>query len=152
METASTSKVRMLCLVVIVGVLSLGLESCVYRTYSHPASRERVRITGRSPDVSVVHVDTSNSVRHRFGIQQFDHVTDYQVPADGRVIVDIPAYRPSDGVYLFNWIKLLGGNGPEGTWTVTVSSGGRTARKLSVKQVKRLTTDADGYRLLKLPE
>ena len=152
METASTSKVRTLCLVVIVGVLSLGLESCVYRTYSHPASRERVRLIGRSPDVSVVRVDTSYSVRHRSGIQQFDRVTDYQVPADGRVVVGIPAYRPNCDVYLFNWIKLWGGDGPVESWAISVTSGGRAVRRLPIKHVKKLRTDSDGYRLLRLSD
>jgi hypothetical protein len=104
-----------------------------------PPSQERVRIIAKSPDLYVVHVDV-------------DHVTDYPVPADGRVIVGIPAYRPTCGVYLFNSIKVGGADDPLGTWAITVTSGGRILRKLSVRQVEKLTTDLDGYRVLKLSD
>ncbi len=151
METASAFKVRAICLAAVV-VLSFALEGCMYRILWHDASREKIRVVGNAPELHVVHVDTSYSVRHRSGIQQFDRVTDYQVPADGRVVVGIPAYRPNCDVYLFNWIKLWGGDGPEESWAISVTSGGRTVRRFPVKHVKKLRTDSDGYRLLKLPD
>ena len=152
MRTEVAYKLRTLHLIVIVGVLSFTLEGCMYRILWHDASREKIRVVGNAPELHVVHVDTSYSVRNRYGMQQFDRVTDYQVPADGRVVVGIPAYRPNCDVYLFNWIKLWGGDGPEESWAISVTSGGRTIRRLPVKHVKKLRTDSDGYRLLKLPD
>ena len=151
METASAFKVRAICLAAVV-VLSFALEGCMYRILWHDASREKIRVVGNAPELHVVHVDTSYSVRHRSGIQQFDRVTDYQVPADGRVVVGIPAYRPNCDVYLFNWIKLWGGDGPEESWAISVTSGGRTVRRFPLKHVKQLRTDSDGYRLLRLSD
>ena len=137
MKSAATPRLKILFVSVVGWALTLGLEGCTYRlpVISAP-SQERVRVIAKSPDLYVVHVDV-------------DHVTDYPVPVDGRVIVGIPAYRPSCGVYLFNSMKVGGADDPLGTWAITVTSGGRTLRKLSVRQMKKLTTDLDGYRLLK---
>ncbi len=146
MDSASASAVKAICLAAIV-VLCFALEGCMYRILWQDASREKIRVVGNAPELYVVHVDTSYSVRNRYGMQQFDRVTDYQVPADGRVVVGIPAYRPNCDVYLFNWIKLWGGDGPVESWAISVTSGGRTVRRLPVKHV----TDSDGYRLLSLP-
>jgi hypothetical protein len=103
-----------------------------------PPAQERVRVITASPERYLVHVNV-------------DHAMDYQVPSDGRITLGIPGYRPTCGIYLFNSIKVGGADDPLERWTVTVTSSGRTVRTLSVKQVKKLPTDIDGYRLLKLP-
>ncbi len=140
MKTAATSRTKVLFVAVVLGALTFGLEGCAYRLPGiSPPSQERVRIIAKSPDLYVVHVDVG-------------HVTDYPVPVDGKVIVGIPAYRPSCGVYLFNAIKVGGAHDPLETWVISVTSGGRSLRKLSVKQVRKLTTDSDGYHLLKLSD
>jgi len=140
MKTFATPRLKVLFLAVVGSALTFGLEGCTYRLpVISPPSQERIRIIAKSPDLYVVHVDV-------------DHITDYPVPADGRVIVGIPAYRPSCGVYLFNAIKVGGADDPLETWAITVTSGDRTLRKLSVRQVKKLTTDLDGYRLVKLSD
>jgi len=140
MKAAATARSRILFLTVVGGALTFGLEGCTYQLHViSPPSQERVRIIAKSPDLYVVHVDV-------------DHVTDYPVPADGRVIVGIPAYRPSCGPYLFNLIKVGGAGDPLETWVITVTSGDRTLRKLSIRQMKKLTTDSDGYRLPKLSD
>ena len=113
-------------MVVVGGVLSFACEGCTYRLYAyHPPSQERVKIIGRSPNLYAVHVDTVDKKA-------------YQVPADGKILLSIPTYRPTCGVYLFNQIKIGGTHDPLGTWAVTVTSGGKTTRKLSIGQVKKL--------------
>ena len=140
MTTAAARRFSILILAFVGGSLTFALEGCVYRLpVISPPSQERLRIIARSPDLYVVHVDVG-------------HVTDYPVPADGKVRIGIPAYRPSCGVYLFNAIKVGGADDPLGTWAISVTSGGRSLRMLSVKKVEKLTTDSDGYHLLKLSD
>ena len=127
-------------MVVVGGVLSFACEGCTYRLYAyHPPSQERVKIIARSPNLYAVHVDPVDKKA-------------YPVPADGKILVSIPTYRPTCGVYLFNQIKIGGTHDPLGTWAVTVTSGRRTARKLSIRQMQHLMTDSDGYRLLSVPD
>src|ERR1700726_5311387 len=117
---------------------ALTLASCAYRLPAFaPPSQGLIRIVGDAPEQYSVQVNTGT-------------VKEYDVPHDGRIKVGIPAYRPSCGVYLFNAMKVGGADDPLGTWAIPVTSGGRTLRKLSVRQMKKLTTDLDGYRLLKL--
>jgi hypothetical protein len=139
MRNTTAPTLRHLCMAVIVCVLSLGWDGCAYVLYvPTPPSQERVKIIGKSPDRYVVHLDVGQ-------------ILDYQVPPDGRVTVAVPAFSPSCGIYLFNLVKVGGGDDPLGTWNVTVSYGGNTLRKLSVKQMRKLPTDVDGYRLLRVP-
>jgi hypothetical protein len=53
---------KTLSLVVIVGILSLGLEGCMYRILWHDASKEKIRVVGNAPELYVVRVDTSYSI------------------------------------------------------------------------------------------
>jgi hypothetical protein len=140
MKPSATLQLRVLFLAVVVAAVTLALVGCTYRLpVITPPSQERIRIVAKSPDLYAVRVDVGD-------------VTDYHVPTDGRVIVGIPVYRPTCGVYLFNLIKVGGSNDPLGTWSISVTSGGKTLRKLSVKQANKLATDLDGYHLLKLSD
>jgi len=106
---------------------------------ANPPSAERVRVVARTPELFVVHVDVG-------------HTMDYAVPADGRVTVGVPAYRRGCSVYLFNLAKVSNGADPLKDWTLTVSSGGKVVRTLSLRQVSRLSVDSEGFRLLKIPD
>ena len=118
--------------------LTFYLSGCSYALPAFtPSAAERVRVVAKSPRLLVVHVDVG-------------HRTDYPVPADGRLTVGIPAYRRGCSVYLFNEVKVSNGADPLKTWTMTVDSRGRIIRTLSLRQVSRLATDADGFRLLKV--
>jgi hypothetical protein len=143
MRTTSATRLGIRYLAV-AGVLAFGLEGCAYRLpVITPPSQERVRIIAKSPDRYVVRVDVG-------------HITDYLVPADGRIAVGIPASRPGCGIYLFNAIKvgrIVGRiDDPLRRWAVAVTSGSTTVRKLSLKQMKKLITDSDGYRLLEVQD
>ena len=104
-----------------------------------PPSQERIRIVTEAPDRYVLRVDTG-------------HATEYQVPADGRMALAVPSYRPSCSVYLFNVIKVRGGESPLRTWTITVSLGNKPLQKLSLERLRKLPTDLEGNRLLKISE
>ncbi len=112
--------------------------SCAYRLYgSFPPSQERIKIIASAPQEYVLAVDTGE-------------VTEIQVPADGRVLAGVPAYRPRCGVYPFNEIKVGGFGDPLKNWHISATHAGRTVRKLSLRQVRALPVDEAGYRLLKL--
>ena len=131
------SQFRLACAV---AVLSLTFESagCSYALPAFtPPSAERVRVIARSPQLLVVHVDVG-------------HTVDYPVPADGRLTLGIPAYRRGCSVYLLNEVKISNGADPLKAWTMTVDSGGRVVRRLSLRQASRLATDPDGFRSLKV--
>jgi hypothetical protein len=55
-------------------------------------------------------------------------------------------------VYLFNEIKVSDGADPLKAWTVTVGSGGRVVRTLSLRQVSHLATDSQGFRVLTIAD
>jgi len=117
----------------------LGLSGCAYRLpVARPPSQWQIRLVARSQQRYVVRAETRDT-------------RDYPVPVDGRVTLDIPAYRPGCSIYLFNRIKISNGANPLKTWTIHVVSG-KTARTLSLKKLSSLPLDADGYRLLRLPD
>jgi hypothetical protein len=90
-KAVSPSKLKTLSLVVIVAILSLGLEGCMYRILWHDASKEKDQSRGEC--TRALRRSRRYQLLNPYGMQQFDRVTDYQVPADGRVVVAIPAYR-----------------------------------------------------------
>ena len=128
------------------GCVALGLGLILILTSSgcalalHPVTppaQVRVKIVVESPQ--------SYGVRLRVS-----EAHDYRVPADGRVTVDVPAYRPACSTYLFG-IKLRNGWDPYTAKTLDLFKGSQTARRLSLKQVYALPLDAEGYHLLKPP-
>jgi hypothetical protein len=124
----------------IVAVLCLAFDSagCSYALpVPAPPSAERVRIVAASPERLIVQVNAG-------------HTIDYTVPADGRLTVGIPAYSRGCSRYLFNAVKVSDGADPLKGWTLTVSSGGKVVRSLSLRQVSHLATDSEGFHLLKI--
>jgi hypothetical protein len=142
-----------------VGALVLSCCGCTYRLYApNPPSQERIRIVAKYPDRYTLHVEERvptgrDSADGNALHTHVAHATNYQVPSDGRVTMMIPAFRPTCGVYLFNRIKV-GGGGDDALkeWEISVLYEVRTLRTLSLKELKELPTDAEGYRLLKIPD
>ncbi len=119
-------------------VLAAGLVSagCAYALQpAVPASQYRLKVAAPAP--------TLYSIRLRLAEPR-----DYAVPADGRVMLDVPAYRLGCKVYIFGAIKVRGGSSPFPAKVVDVSTGGRVVRQLSLKQVIALPVDPEGYHLL----
>ena len=124
----------------IIACLATALQSlgCAYvMTAPTPPSQERIRIVAKAPEAYVVHVEAGRSV-------------DYQVPPDGRLTLAVPAYRRACSVYLFNAVKVSDGGDPLKGWAVEVNASGKAVRRLSFRQLTKLATDSDGYRLLKV--
>jgi hypothetical protein len=141
------------------GAVVLSCCGCAYRMYApNPSSQEHVKIVAKFPDLYALQMEErattvgKSADRNAFHTDAA-HVANYQVPSDGRVTIGIPSFRPNCGVYLFNWIKVGGGgNDTLKTWNVSIVYGSRTLRRLSLKNVRELPTDVDGYRLLKIPD
>ena len=104
-----------------------------------PASQERIRIIAATTDGYVVRVYTGRT-------------KEYELTKDGRVIADIPAYRPPCSVYLFNVIKVGGGDDRLTTWNISVIRNGRIVRELSLRQLRELAMDEREYHLLPIPK
>ena len=118
------------------GVLTLA--GCAYRLpVAAPPSHGLIRIFANAPEQYSVQVNTGT-------------VKQYEVPHDGRIAVEIPGYRPSCGVYLFNAIKVRGYGDPLKTWTVSVTRNGNTLRKQSLRVTHKSPTDNAGYHILKI--
>lgn len=132
-------------------------EACAYRLYAPvPPSEERVRLVARNPNRYVLHIEEVEPTVPKSKASGAPHVhvarvANYQIPTDGQVTIRIPSYRPNCGVYLFNVIRV-GGAGDDALklWEVSILSGVRAVRVLSLKQVRDLPTDEAGYRMLKI--
>lgn len=79
-----------------------------------------------------------------------EQVVEAAVPHDGRVKVEIPWYRPSCGVYLFDAIKIRGYGDPLKSWTVSVTRNGKTVRKQSLRDTQKSPTDEAGYHIVRI--
>jgi hypothetical protein len=118
----------------------LALVGCAYRLPpSAPPSQQRVRIVAKTPQLYLLRAD-------------FGRVTDYQVPDDGRIVLGTPAFFRGCSVYFLDGIKISSGNDPSRTWAIAVISGGKTVRRLSLRQMSSLAVDPEGYHLLSVAE
>lgn len=148
-----------LCYLLATGLLAFGCVGCTYRLYAPVApSEERIKVVAKSLDHYVLHIEehvpTVNSSQHNDAPRiRVAHATNYVIPSDGLVSIRVPSYRPYCGVYVFNLVKV-GGGGDDALkdWEVSVLSGMRALRVLSLKQIRELPTDPAGYRLLKIPD
>ena len=129
-------KLQMRSLVVVTCGMALILESCVYRLLPvTPPSQQRLRIASASPERFAVRLQIGDS-------------REYNVPADGKITLDVPAYRAPCRVFLFGLVKTSGGAQPFTAKTVTVIDGAKVTRRLSLKDVSALPVDANGYAIL----
>ena len=121
----------------LIGVV-LTLASCAYRLpHLTPPSQEPIRVIANAPEQYSVQVNTGT-------------IQEYGVPDDGRIEVEVPSYRASCAVYLFNAIKVRGYGDPLKTWTVSVTRNGNTLRKQSLRVTHKSPTDNAGYHILKI--
>jgi hypothetical protein len=124
--------------ILIAGLFVASSTGCAYRLPAmRPASREPIRIIAATPDQYAFRVYTGT-------------MKEYEVPHDGRVIADIPAYRPTCGVYLFNVVRVSGGDDRLRTWNISVIRNGRVVREFSLRQIRKLATDEQEYHLLQI--
>ncbi len=116
--------------------ITLASAGCVYRLPPvNPPGHYRLRLVASSPQTYVVHVQAVNARA-------------YQVPVDGRLILDIPASRRGCSVYLFDQIRVSKGYDPFAAKTVHLTTGG-SSRDLSFNELFKLPQDGEGYHLLK---
>ncbi|HYL82835.1 MAG TPA: hypothetical protein VE263_01270 [Candidatus Angelobacter sp.] len=121
----------------LIGVV-LALAGCAYRLPAvAPPSHGLIHIVANTPEQYSVQVNTGT-------------VKQYEVPHDGRIAVEIPAYRPSCGVYLFNAIKVGGYSDPLNSWIVSVTRSGKMIRKQSLRVMEKSPTDEAGYHIVRI--
>jgi hypothetical protein len=116
---------------------TFALGGCVYALRGAPSSsQEQIRVIAISPENYFLDVFTGE-----------DH--NYPVPPDGKVVVNIPAFRGCD-VYFLGVLKVRSAPSVPATWVVSVRANGKTLQNISVRSLQKLSTDAEGYRLLKV--
>lgn len=116
----------------------IAISGCSYRLQvPNLPQEEHVRVIGASPERYVIRV----SIRD---------VRDYAVAPDGRVTIDVPAYRPGCSIYLFDKIKVHKAAGLFPGKSVEVLAHGRVVKRLSQGQIAGLPTDSHGYHLLRM--
>jgi hypothetical protein len=108
-----------------------ALTGCAYRL----ASQQRLRIIAPAPD--------QYSVRFRLW-----ETRDYAVPPDGKLTLDVPAYRARCGPFIFG--IRMGPQSPFAAKTVSIMRRSKVTRQLSLLAISRLPTDSEGYHQLKL--
>jgi hypothetical protein len=113
----------------------VALSGCVYADgpYNEP-SQERLKLESRSPQAYTVQV--ANKV-------------DIPVSADGRIILNVPRFQRAHKTYLFGVAKVRDSS-PEDTPAISLKKEGRTVRKFSLNDLKKLPMDSDGYRLIRV--
>jgi hypothetical protein len=111
---------------------------CAYRLPPiTPASEGLIHIVANAPEQYAVEVNTGT-------------VRKYDVPHDGRIKIEIPPYRRSCGVYLFDAIKVGGYGDPLDDWIVSITRNGKTVYKKSLRVTQRSPTDEAGYHIVKI--
>lgn len=116
--------------------VDLALAGCAYRLpVPVLPSQEHVKVAAASPEAYTL----------RLRIRE---PRDYGVPADGRVTLDIPAYRAECSVYLFGKVRIRSGSNPFTAKAIDVIAGGKILRHLSLKEISALPLDPGGYHML----
>ncbi len=116
-------------------VACAALCGCVHalKPYNQP-SEEKLRIQTTNPQELVVQID------ERAGTP---------VPADGRVVVNVPALERGCATYLFGVVKVKESS-PYDVPAIQVRRGEHTIRKLSINELAKLPVDEQGYRLVRV--
>jgi hypothetical protein len=122
---------------VIIVALTLASVGCAYRLPAPLAMRpQQLRLVTTLPQDYALHVE---GTRPR----------DYSIPPDGRVTFDTPSGLPrACSVYFLDLIKISDGADPSKSKVIDVVAGAKTLRKLSMRDLFSLPSDADGYHLL----
>ena len=127
----------------VAGIVALSLQIAfvsmgrVYRLPPvNPLGHYRRRLVADSPQIYVIRVQTIDA-------------REYQVPADGRMTLDVPASRAGCSVYLFNRIRVNKGHDPLEARIIHLSIAGESSRDLSFNELFKLPQDDEGYHLLK---
>lgn len=129
---------RQFALSVFVTLWVVTLAGCAFALPAPtPPSQEQVRIIAKAPEQYALQVKTWAA-------------RDYVVPHEGNVNIDIPSYRRTCGVYLFNAIKVGGDKSPLGSWSLLITRNGKPVRELSLQALRELKTDPAGYHMLKV--
>ena len=71
------------------------------------------------------------------------------MPADGRVVVNVPALERGSATYLFGLVKVKESS-PYDVPAIHIRRGEHTIRKLSINDLAKLPVDEQGYRLVRI--
>jgi hypothetical protein len=116
---------------------TLLLSGCIYALQpTAPPGEFRLRLVAPAPERYVLHVEVRQS-------------KEYQVPVDGRVTIETPAFRRGCTGYLFGVIPVSDGHDPMSEKNIQLSIAGKPVRRFSFNQLAKLPKDPEGYGVLK---
>jgi|ERR1700722_16425540 len=124
-QSALTASILVIC-------ATLAGCVCADRPYNEP-SQQKLQLESRTPQVYMVQVVGKADVP--FG-------------ADGRVVLDVPRIGRGHATYLLG-IKVSE-RSAEDIPAIVVKRNKRTVRKLSLSELKGLSTDSEGYSVVKV--
>jgi hypothetical protein len=120
-------------------MLTFALAGCAYALHPvTPPAQVNVKVVANSPEDYRVRLRVNDP-------------HEYRVPADGRMTLDIPAYRAGCSASLFGIVNLPNRSDPYTAKTVDLLAGSKAVRQLSLKRIFALPLDVEGYHLLRLP-
>lgn len=96
-------------------------------------AEEKIRIVSATPQLYTIQVRDSSV---------------YPVPADGRVILNIPRLERGHASYLLGFIKTCESS-PYNVRAIAVKMEKNIVRRLSLNDLAGMPVDAEGYRLIK---
>jgi len=116
-------------------ILFAFVAGCVHalHPYNQP-SQQKLRLQSLGPQEYTIRVADK---------------ADYSVPADGRVVVEVPQLDRGCATYLFGVLKV-NDSSPYDVPAIQVKKHDRAIRKLSLNDLKKLPTDTEGYRVVKV--
>ena len=128
-------KIRLRILILVQLTLLAPLLGCTSTLYfGSPHSIERIHLTSSKPDQYSLYVDAPGG-------------SHYQVPADGRLVIEFPEVPKECRGRLPN--MFYGGRKP-GPARLEVRKGKRVIRVLYFREVEALPIDNEGYRLIEI--
>ena len=120
---------------VVLVLIALVLAGCVraLRPYNQP-SKEKLRL------------DSPNA--WEYAVQVADQPS-LAVPADGRVVVDVPRLERGCATYLFGVVKVSDSS-PCDLKAIQLKKGGRVVARLSLHDLEKLPVDEQGFRVVRV--
>ena len=114
------------------------VSGCAYRLpVSNIPTQQRLKIVAASPERYVVRV-------------QVPDIAEFPVASDGRVTIDVPRLPRACSIYLFDVIKIRDGVKPLTAKSIQLTDWGSVALELSLAEIAKLPSDAEGYHILAL--
>lgn len=130
-----TAKLARWALITSLALLLTLISGCVNALYPYnQSSQQKLRIQSLTPQKYTIRIADKS---------------DYLVPTDGHITVNIPQFKRGCAMYLFGIVKVSDSS-PYDFRIIHLINNNHTIQKLSLNDIARLPIDEQGYRLVKV--